>query len=135
MTALQYLDESSDRYRAGACNIGPAEIARRRRAGIVGIGVTLVLAIAMIAVGAPPLVRLAIAVPLAVGILGFLQARARFCVAYGLGGLRNFGALGSESKVADPADRRADQRRALLMALGAGGVALAIAAVFAILPL
>ena len=135
MTALQYLDESPGRYRAGACNIGPAEIARRRRAGIVGIGVTLVLAAALIAVGAPPLVRLAIAVPLAVGILGFLQARARFCVAYGLGGLRNFGALGSESKVTDTADRKADQRRALLMALGAGGVALVIAAVFAILPL
>lgn len=135
MTALQYLEGPPDSYRAGACNIGPAEIARRRRAGIVGIGVTLVLAVAMIAVGTPPLVRLAIAVPLAVGILGFLQARARFCVAYGLGGLRNFDALGSESRVTDTADRKADQRRALLMALSAGGVALAIGAVFALLPL
>ena len=30
MTTLQYLDDAPDGYRAGACNIGPAEIARRR---------------------------------------------------------------------------------------------------------
>lgn len=135
MTVLHYLDDSSDGYRAGACNIGPAEIARRRRAGFLGVGVTAVLMIALIAVGAPPLVRLAIAVPLAVGVLGFLQARSRFCVAYGMGGLRNFGALGAESRISDTADRKADQRRAMTMALSSGGLAIAIAAIFATLPL
>ena len=134
MTTLQYLDDAPDGYRAGACNIGPAEIARRRQAGILGIGVTVVLAIAMIAVGAPPLVRLAIAVPLAVGILGFLQARSRFCVAYGMGGLQNFGQLGSESKVAAASDRSADRRRAFTMAAGAGALAVAVAVLFALLP-
>lgn len=135
MTALHYLDHPSDEYRPGACNIGPAEIARRRRSGFLGIAVTVALVIAMLVLGAPPLVRLAIAMPLAVGILGLLQARSRFCVAYGMGGLRNLGELGSGSKVTDPADRRADRRRALAMTLASGGVAFALAAVFAILPL
>lgn len=134
MTTLQYLDDAPDGYRAGACNIGPAEIARRRQAGFLGLAVTFVLAIAMIAVDAPPLVRLAIAVPLGVGILGFLQARSRFCVAYGMGGLQNFGQLGAESKVAAAADRSADRRRAFTMAAGAGVLALVVAVLFALLP-
>ena len=34
---------ATDGYRPGACNIGPAEIARRRRAGIVGLAAAAVL--------------------------------------------------------------------------------------------
>lgn len=134
MTALQYLDQS-DSYRAGACNIGPAEIARRRRAGYVGISVAVTLAVLMIAFDAPTVARLAVAVPLSIGILGFLQARSRFCVAYGMGGLRNFGELGAETKVADEADRLADRRRAILMGSAAFGLSVLIAGVFAVLPI
>jgi hypothetical protein len=135
MTALQYLDDAPDSYRAGACNIGPAEIARRRRAGYVGLSAAIVLAILLVVFDAPAAARLAVAVPLSVGILGFLQARSRFCVAYGMGGLRNFGELGSETKVADAADRLADRRRAILMGSGAFIGSVAIAGVFALLPL
>ena len=38
--ALQIGDASSE-YRPGVCNIGPAEIARRRMAGHVGLVATL----------------------------------------------------------------------------------------------
>lgn len=135
MTALQYLDDSPDGYRAGACNIGPAEIARRRRAGYVGVAAAAVLAILLVVFDAPAAARLAIAVPLSVGILGFLQARSRFCVAYGMGGLRNFGELGTETRIADAGDRLADRRRAILMGSAAFAASVVIAGVFALLPL
>ena len=44
-------------YRPGICNIGPAEIARRRRAGHVGLLVTIVAFAALVVIDAPPLTR------------------------------------------------------------------------------
>ena len=39
-------------YEPGVCNIGPAEIARRRRAGHLGLAATLVLLVVLVAVDA-----------------------------------------------------------------------------------
>ena len=40
-------------YRPGACNIGPEEIARRRRGGLTGVGMAVAIAIGLVAIGAP----------------------------------------------------------------------------------
>ena len=40
-------------YRAGACNIGPEEIARRRRMGVVLLLIAVGLATLLLAVDAP----------------------------------------------------------------------------------
>ena len=124
-----------DSYQAGACNIGPAEIARRRRSGIVGLAVTAALAVALVVADATPIVRLAVAVPLFVGILGLVQARMRFCVGFAMGGLTNFGDLGGQTKVADSAAVRADRRRAMGVTLAVAAVAGVLAVGFALLPL
>jgi hypothetical protein len=124
-----------DAYQAGACNIGPAEIARRRRAGLLGVGAAGFLAAGLVAVGAPPAARLLVALPLAVGTVGLLQARLRFCAGFGMSGVRNFGALGSMSAVEDPAARAADRRRALQIFGGAAVTGLAGGIAFALLPL
>ena len=119
-------------YEPGACNIGPAEIARRRRAGVAGIAAALVLAAGLLIVGAPPMTRIVIALPLSAGAVGLLQARYRFCVGFAVAGLRNFGPLGAAERVTDRAARRADLQRAVLVMLAAvaigvgGGVALAL---------
>jgi hypothetical protein len=115
-------------YRPGACNIGPAEIARRQRAGVVGFAAAVVLAAALLVLGAPPPARLVVALPLAAGSIGLLQARFHFCVGFALAGLRNFGPLGSEERITDAAARRADLRTAglvtlLAVAIGAAGAA------------
>lgn len=47
--------------------------------------------------------------------VGWVQSRKRFCLAYGFAGTFNFGKLGQLSRVADPADRAADRRTALLI--------------------
>ena len=115
-------------YEAGACNIGPAEIARRRRAGLMGIGIALVLAIALVVIDAPTWTRAIVFLPLASGIVSLEQVRRRFCVGFALAGLRNFGALGQETHVTDDADRAADRRAALVMV----GYSSVIAAVFTV---
>lgn len=104
-------------YQPGVCNIGPAEIQRRRRSGYAGIGAALGLAITLLAVRAPAWTRLAVAAPLAVGIMGFMQARCKFCVGYALSGRQNMGELGEEQIIEDEAARQADRRRALAMQL------------------
>ena len=119
-------------YEPGACNIGPAEIARRRRAGVAGIAAALMLAAGLFNVGAPPVARLLVALPLSAGAVGLLQARFRFCVGFALAGLRNFGPLGAAERVTDRAAHGADLQRAVLVMLVAlaigigGGVALAL---------
>ena len=128
------LDESPDGYRPGACNIGPAEIARRRRSGIVGLAIAAGLAAALLLVSAPPAVRWLVALPLAGGVIGLLQARLRFCAGFGIAGVRNFGPLGRVGRVEDPAARRADRARALAIAAAGAAAGLAGALLLVVLP-
>ena len=126
------LDHAPGAYRAGTCNIGPAEIARRRSFGRAGLAVSALLAVGLLGAGAPPIVRLLVGLPVAGSAIGLIQARLRFCAAFGLAGLRNFGRLGGAERVADGTARRADRRMALrILAAGslvglAAGVALAL---------
>ena len=125
-------DHAPGAYQAGTCNIGPAEIARRRSFGRAGLAVSALLALALLWAGAPPMARLLVAVPVAGSAVGLIQARLRFCAAFGFAGLRNFGRLGGAERVADGTARRADRRMALqILAAGslvglAAGVALAL---------
>ncbi len=134
MPTIAY-DRPPSAYRPGTCNIGPAEIARRRRAGIVGLAAAVVLAAGLILFDAPPVARWLVALPLGVGAVGFLQARLHFCAAYGAAGIRNFGALGEAERVEDAAARRADRTKAVLIFLAAGAIGLAGAVGLVLLPL
>jgi uncharacterized membrane protein len=130
--SIQYANDQTP-YRAGACNIGPAEQARRRRAGIAGIAAAATLAVLMLVAGAEPILRWVVAIPLYGGIIGFAQAQLKFCVGFGLAGVRNFGPLGSAEKVEAEAAAE-DRRRALLIGAACGVVTLAITALFVALP-
>ncbi len=124
-------------YVAGACNIGPEEIARRQRAAQAGLIATIVLGGALVALGAPSGIgpRLLIALPLTGAAIGWIQARRRFCMAYGLAGTFNFETIGNMSRVADPAALAADRRTALIIAAQGLAVGIVGAALFALLPL
>jgi hypothetical protein len=116
-------------YRAGACNIGPAEIARRRRTGHVGLALTIGLLAVLLWLDAPTWTRLILFLPAAVGAAGYLQAHFRFCADYGWRGVFNVGERAGHSRttaVADAAARRADRRRALLISAGSGVIGLAV---------
>ena len=122
-------------YRPGVCNIGPAEIDRRRRAGHVGLGATIVLAVGLAAVGAPPLLRLIVAVPAAVAASGYLQAWLRFCAGFGSRGVFNFGSLGRTESVEDAEARRRDRARATRIGLASIAIGLVVAVAAMLLPL
>lgn len=118
-----------DRYAAGACNIGPAEIARRRRSGHLGVALTVALLAVLVALEAPPAARLLVALPATMAAIGYLQAQLRFCAAYGFWGVFNFGNLGRRDAVADAESLARDRRRALQIALGGLGIGLSVALV------
>jgi hypothetical protein len=122
-------------YQAGVCNIGPAEMARRRRAGYLGIGVAIILAAVLFVVDAPAAARLLVAMPLAAGFSGLIQAHLRFCANYGWRGIRNLGSIGEAERVEDQASRAADRHKAVrvLAVSAAGGLAFAFG--FALLAL
>jgi hypothetical protein len=102
-------------YQAGACNIGPAEIARRRRSAAAATGLAVLVAAALVVSGVPPIFRVAV-LPLAVtAAVTWLQVIRRFCVAFGAFGIRNFGPLGDVETVSDPAQRAADRRTVIRM--------------------
>lgn len=103
------------RYQPGVCNIGPQEIARRRRAGHLGVVVTLAVLAAILVLHAPPPWRLVIALPAAGTAVTYLQAIRRFCVAFGRMGVFNFGELGSLTHIRDDGALRADRAKAARM--------------------
>jgi hypothetical protein len=127
----------TDQYVPGACNIGPEEIALRRRTGHAGVAVTAALAAALVRSGLHPAWRLALALPAAGAAAGYLQARQRFCANYGFRGLYNFEsrgheqpvpAAGAEASVAAAA-REEDRRRSVQIAAASAGIGLGVALV------
>lgn len=122
-------------YQPGSCNIGPAEIARRRRAGHVGLGVTVIAFAGLVVVGAPPLARLSVAIPAMVSASGYLQARLRFCAGFGSRGVFNFGPLGEVEQVADNAARARDRARATQIGRASLAIGVLVGVAAAALPL
>lgn len=107
-------------YRAGACNIGPLEIRRRRVSGALGVAAAVALGVVFVAVGAPAFLRLAVVFPLWGGAIGLLQAQRRFCVAFAMTGVANFGQLGARPvAVGDDAARRSDRAATVRLLLDA----------------
>ena len=125
---------SGEDYQPGTCNIGPAEIARRRRAGHVGLGASVVLFAGLVAIGAPRPSRLLVALPAAVAASGYIQARLRFCAGFGSRGVYNFGELGQVQQVEDDGARRRDRARSNQIGLASAAIGVAAGVVAARLP-
>ncbi len=130
---IRYASEPTG-YRPGACNIGPEEIARRRRAGLTGVGIAVAIGLGLVALGAPAWARVLVFPFLAGGLISLEQARRRFCVAFAMGGVRNFGPIGPRDEVTDDADRASDRRAALIMVGYMSAIAAGITAVCVLLP-
>jgi hypothetical protein len=125
---------SDDRYRAGACNIGPEERAGRRRMGIGMLAVAIALAVVLVVIDAPAWTRLLVFPMLAAAFITLEQVRRRFCVAFGFAGVRNFGPLGTAEHIDSDADRATDRRTATVIVLYASAIAAVVTLVFVFLP-
>jgi hypothetical protein len=124
-----------DRYVPGVCNIGEWEVRRRRRFAYLGFAASAILFVVLVAIGAPAWTRLALALPLASGMVSWLQARRRFCAGFAVGRISNF-ADGDEGRrrVEDEAAHRADMAAVRRMTRDAVLVAVPIAVLAALLP-
>jgi len=131
---IQYAPDSAG-YRPGVCNIGPEEIARRRRGGLTGVGIAVAIGIVLVALGTPAWTRVLVFPFLAGGLVSLEQARRHFCVGFAMGGIRNFGPVGPRDQVTDAGDRAADRRAALVMTGYMSAIAAVITAAFVALPL
>jgi hypothetical protein len=110
-------------YQPGVCNIGPAEISRRRKIGHLGVALTLVILMVELAVGWPAWTRLVTGLTVGLAASGYLQAYYHFCAGFGSRGVYNFASPGQVNNVSDRAAHLADlakARRIELMALGVG---------------
>ena len=121
-------------YRSGVCNIGPAEIARRRRTGMAMTIVTIVLEAVLVAVHAPTPFRILVFFTAAVAASGFLQAWLRFCAGFGWLGVFNFDDVGTTRGVESAEARRRDRAMAVRIGLASAVVGAIVLAVALLLP-
>ena len=119
----------TDQYVPGSCNIGPAEIALRRRAGHAGLVVTAVLGAALLRSDLPRAWRLTLAVPAAGAASGYLQAHERFCADFGWRGVYNFDRRGQEQPVAGDNALAQDRRKAMRIAAASAAIGVGVALV------
>ena len=122
-----------DRSIGPRCNIGPAEIARRRRSAIAFTIVAGLVAVAMVAFDVPPAGRLLMFLFATGAAINWLQVVHRFCVAFGALGIENFGRLGQETRV-DAEQRAADRRRVLQLAIEGSLIGAFVTLALVILP-
>ena len=125
----------STEYIPGSCNIGKGEIRRRQLVALIGIFLTFSSATALLATNQSRTNRSLIFIPALIFSIGFIQARSKFCLAYGLAGTFNFERIGKISRVQSVQDRQADRKTAIIILLKSAALAILITAIFFILPL
>jgi hypothetical protein len=129
--------ETKQEYIPGICNIGPAEINKRRQSGWLGLGATILLWIVFWVFRVPAIWRLLLFFPAVLGATGFLQAVLHFCAGFGMLGVFNFGSEVGKTETVEQAEfRHKDQRKALQIILYSViiGIAIAIAGFLLVIP-
>ena len=122
-------------YRPGVCNIGPDEIAKRRRTGHFGAIATLLTLVILVALDVPPVARFLVAIPAAIAASGYLQAYFKFCIAFGSAGVFNFAKRGTTQHVVEAEARARDRRRVVQLSLAVTLIAVAVGLLVVVVPL
>lgn len=115
-------------YIAGACNIGPSEIKQRKRVAYSGAIVFVAISIWLILIDAPTGSRLLAFFPAVAATTGLIQARRKFCVAFGFMGVFNFEKIGNTRKITINQDLKADRKYAVRLLLQSVLAAIALTA-------
>jgi len=106
------MEQTTNQYVPGVCNLGLAEIKRRKQAGWIGLAATGVLWGALIYLNADSAWRLLLFLPAMMSAIGFLQAYMHFCAYFGFAALFNFGDVGKTDTVQQAEFRAQDRRKA-----------------------
>lgn len=127
------MSETSN-YIPGICNINHAEIKRRRQAGHIGLFLSAVVLVAIVAFHAPWAYRIIILLPVYVAAIGYLQARNKFCVGYAGSG-KQHADEGDVETIAESSAIEADKLRARTMNLQAFIIAAVVTVIVCLIPL
>ena len=127
------MDDETE-YIPGKCNIGTREIRRRQLIGGIGLFLTISTVFGFYHQHSSRMARFGTFLPALIMSIGYLQARKKFCLAFGFSGLFNFGNLGQTHHVISEADRETDHRAAIKLILQAIGLAAFITAFIFLLP-
>ena len=115
------------KYVPGVCNIGDAEIRKRKRIGWTWLATTIVLFAVFIIPGVPHGWRLMLAFTAMVSATGLLQARMHFCAYFAALGIFNFGEDFSKKDTVQQAEFRAkDRKKAMQIILYAAIIGIAV---------
>ena len=106
-------------YISGACNIGPAEIKRRKQGAYLGGALYLIITVYLIASDASRTTRLWAFLPAILFAVGYIQSKRKFCVAYGFLGIFNFEKLGKTTKIEVNQELKADRKYAIKLSVQA----------------
>lgn len=129
------MSETSNGYLPGVCNIGSREIMRRRAVGIAALVFALISGYTLYAADdLTKSARWGVFFPLFVSAIGFIQARNKFCLAYGLAGTFNFGKIGDMERVFDAESKKSDRSKALVILVQSAIIAGVTTAIFVSLP-
>ena len=120
-------------YQAGACNIGPSEIKRRRQGALVGAILFAVTTILFVVTDASTSTRLVTFIPALLFAVGMIQSKRKFCVAYGFMGVFSFEKLGDTKKVTINQDLIADKKYAVKLLLQSVAIAIVLTALVILL--
>lgn len=120
-------------YQAGACNIGPSEIKRRRQGALVGAILFAITTVLFVVTDASTSTRLVTFIPALLFAVGMIQSKRRFCVAYGFMGVFSFEKLGDTKKVTVNQDLIADKKFAVKLLLQSVAIAIVLTALVVLL--
>lgn len=106
-----------DNYIPGTCNIGNEEIAQRRMPVIVIAAIWIICICLLQFMGAGKWWRLITFLPAAAFGISVQQLTSKFCIAYGMKGLYNFGEAGKASQVQNAEFLKKDKEKVRNMIL------------------
>ncbi len=116
-------------YQAGVCNIGGAEVAKRKQLSYVG-GLIFILFLLTAVIQDFSLTQTSVAMaPAILFSVGFIQSRRKFCLAYGLMGTFNFAKIGTLTRIEDRDSLKADRGTAISILLQSLGLALLLTSI------
>jgi ABC-type phosphate/phosphonate transport system permease subunit len=107
--------ENKYHYIPGTCNIGPKEISIRKKASVLAAIFCIVFVILMLMLDTHKAWRLVLFFPAAAFGVTFQQWYYKFCVAFGMKGIFNFGDLGKSFTIEQKEDYAKDRMKALKM--------------------
>ena len=124
----------STQYIPGTCNIGPAELKRRKNAMWFSLALTTATVILLFACDASRPWRLVLFLPVSAFAVNFQQVYFGFCVNFGMRGIFNFGDAGAHDSVEQAEFRKKDRSKSIRMIVTGIAIGIIVAILFHYLP-